>query len=63
VKRQPAPADSYYDHNARAHREVPLDVVEWDDPSEKEIAILVEERRISREEFDALLLEAIRNGR
>jgi len=52
-------ADSYFDHNAKRHREVPHEVVEFEDVT----AIEVTERRISREEFDALLLEAIRHAR
>ena len=59
MKRQPAPAESYFDHVARSHREVPHEVVEFEDVT----AIEVTERRISREEFDALLREAIRHAR
>jgi len=51
-------AESYFDHNARRHGDVSLDVVEFTDES----AIVVDERRITREEFDALLLEAIRRN-
>jgi len=50
-------AKTYFEHNAKA--ETAHEVVEWDEPE----PIVVEERRISREEFDALLMEAIRNGR
>ena len=33
----PHKAESYFDHNARAHREVPHEVVEWDDPEAIEV--------------------------
>ena len=59
MKRQQHKAESYCDHNAKRRGEVPHDVVEFEDVT----AMVVEERRISREEFDALLMEAIRNGR
>ena len=52
-------APSYFDHVAKSRGEVPHDLVEWEEPD----TIVVEERRITREEFDALLLEAIRHAR
>lgn len=51
-----APAPSYFDHNARRVGEVPLDVIEFD----PEPSIVVEEREITREEFEALFLDALR---
>ena len=48
---------TYFEHNAKT--ETAHELVEWDEPE----PIVVEERRISREEFDALLLEAIRHAR
>jgi hypothetical protein len=59
VNRQPHKAESYFDHNAKLRGEVPHEVVEFEDVT----AIEVTERRITREEFDALLLEAIRHAR
>jgi hypothetical protein len=44
-------AKTYFEHNAK--RETAHEVVEWDEPE----PIVVEERRISREEFEALLRE------
>ena len=45
-------AKTYFEHNAKT--ETAHELVEWDEPE----PIVVEERRISREEFDAMVKEA-----